>query len=121
MRYNVKKKIAAVPFMGLLVSLVLVVGISANTLCTICQQYSPVYCTGTVTTSSVTHYEFQIGFIHSGKSCTYSTPTHWVATRCCNGDSGNHVYEDYVHPADWCRKLEEEFPCADVSNWTIDP
>ncbi len=73
------------------------------------------------TSTTLTHYKHSILGIHWGDSCTYRTPTHWVATQCCNGDWGNHVYADYTHPADWCQQFEEEFPCNEVPNWVMDP
>lgn len=121
MTYHVKKKKMLIPVFVIALMVVLAVSASANALCLICQGYNPVYCTGQETTEERTHYEHEILFIHWGGSCTYRTPTHWVATQCCNCDWGHHVYEDYTHPASWCQKFEEGFPCSEVPNWVMDP
>ena len=121
MTYKVKKKKMLLPILVLALMSILVISASANAICLVCDGYNPVYCTGQDTSRTITHYKHSILGIHWGGSCTYRTPTLWVATQCCNGDCGSHVYANYTHPADWCQQFEAEFPCSEVPNWVMDP
>lgn len=117
MHTKIHKK-SLLPVITIILTLILCIPAFAAAICGRCGEYGSLRCTGEVISSQYTHYEHQAGFIHWGWECTYYPPRHDVRTDCCNASWGGHIYEDYYHPV--CGQLEEEFPCNQVPNWSID-
>ena len=117
MIYNTKTKRMLLPLIALLIAILMTVSVAANALCPLCQGYNKIYCTGVDTTHTYSHRRY----VFFGDTCYYSPPSHAVATQCCNASWGSHYYQYYEHPASWCNRYEEEFPCSEVPNWVMDP
>ncbi len=116
-----KTKIIKKGFRTLIISLIIMVTMAitvsagCGVLCNICRDEADhLVCTGVDRTTERSHKYGPFWRY----TCFYSTPTHQVATNCCEADFGVHIYKEYTHPD--CKEYEEEFPCSEIPNWIVE-